>query len=210
MFEDLKREVLQAALESYREGLFAGTSGNLSIYDRKNGVMIITPTNLPYEGMKKKDLVAINLQGEVIDGIHAPSSEWRLHSAVYAAREDCNAVVHTHSPYATSFAVTHEEIPLILIEMVPFLGGSVRVAKFAINGTPEVGTYAVEALEKRFACLLANHGAMAIGADLAKAKLSAVYLEDAAKIYAFARNHGEVKILSKDVELAMRKKYNLD
>ena len=194
MFEDLKREVLQAALESYREGLFAGTSGNLSIYDRKNGVMIITPTNLPYEGMKEKDLVAINLQGDVIDG----------------ARDDCNAVVHTHSPYATSFAVTHEEIPLILIEMVPFLGGNVRVAKFAINGTQEVGTYAVEALEKRFACLLANHGAMAIGADLAKAKLSAVYLEDAAKIYAFARNHGEVKFLSKDVELAMRKKYNLD
>lgn len=188
---DRRQQLLEMSRRAYRQALFAGTSGNLSIYDRETGLMLITPSSIPYETMEKEDLVLMKLDGEVVEGTNRPSSEWRMHAVVYQRREEVSAILHTHSPYATSFAVNRQEIPVILIEMVPFLGGSVPVAEFALPGTESVGEEAVKALEGRTACLMANHGVLAVGATLEQAHIRSVYVEDAAKIYSLAISNGE-------------------
>lgn len=190
-WKDRRQQLLEMSRKAYDEALFAGTSGNLSMYDREEGLMLITPSSVPYETMKTEDLVLMKLDGEVVEGENRPSSEWRMHAAVYRNKDEVSAVLHTHSPYATSFAVNKQEIPVILIEMVPFLGGSVPVAEFALPGTDAVGEAAVKALCERNACLMTNHGVLAVGATLEQAHIRAVYVEDAAKIYSLALSNGK-------------------
>ena len=157
--------------------------------------MYITPGSVPYETMTADELVRMTLDGEVLEGERKPSSEWRMHAEIYRQKPEVSAVIHTHSPYATSFAVNNRKLPVILIEMVPFLGGDIEVADFAIPGTVEVGTEAVKKLQDRYACLMANHGVLAVGASLEQAHTRAVYTEDAAKIYSLALNNGDVKVI---------------
>ena len=190
-----KKELLDFTHQSFNEKLFAGTSGNLSVYDRENDVIIITPSSIAYETMELEDIMVIKTDGTIVEGKHKPSSEWRMHAEIYKKLSSVNSIVHTHSPYATSFAVSGESIPVILIEMVPFLGGDVKVAKFALPGTPEVGTEALKVLPNRNACLLANHGVLTIGKNLAQAHIRAIYVEDAAKIYAMAKWNGHVNVM---------------
>ena len=192
-WEETKKILLNMTRRSYEEALFAGTSGNLSVYDREKETMIITPSSIPYETMKEEDLVLMKLSGEIIEGRHRPSSEWRMHAAVYKEREEVGAVVHTHSPYATSFAVNREPLPIILIEMIPFLGGDMLVADFAMPGTEDVGREALKVLKGRNACLMSNHGVLAVGENLEQAHIRAIYAEDAAKIYSLAKSNGQVK-----------------
>lgn len=188
--EPMKQQLLAYTHQSYKEQLFAGTSGNLSLYDPNGGIMAITPTSTDYETMELNDIVLMKLNGDIIEGTNRPSSEWRMHAAIYEQRPEISAIVHSHSPYATSFAVSHEDIPVILIEMVPFLGGDVPLAQFALPGTVEVGLEALKVMEGRNACLLANHGVLAVGVDLSQAHIRAIYVEDAAKIYHFAKCNG--------------------
>lgn len=190
-WKDRRAQLLQMSRQAYREALFAGTSGNLSIYDREEGLMLITPSSVAYETMEEDDLVLMKLDGEILEGTNRPSSEWRMHASVYRNKEEVSAILHTHSPYATSFAVNKQEIPVILIGMVPFLGGNVPVAEFALPGTEAVGDAAVKALHERNACLMTNHGVLAVGATLEQAHIRAVYVEDAAKIYSLALSNGE-------------------
>ncbi len=192
---EIRKELLEMTKRSYSEALFAGTSGNLSYFDHETGRMFITPGSTPYETMQEEDLVCMTLDGEVLEGSRKPSSEWRMHAEIYRQKPEVASVIHTHSPYATSFAVNNKKIPVILIEMVPFLGGDVDVAEFAIPGTVEVGVEAVKKLEDRYACLMANHGVLAVGKNLEQAHIRAVYTEDAAKIYSLALNNGEVKVI---------------
>lgn len=188
---EIKKEITEMALRCYGEKLFACTSGNLSVYDAETGEMYITPSSYPYEDMTPDDIVVIKLNGDVVETPHNPSSEWRMHAVVYKNMPEVRALVHTHSPYATSFAVNHLAIPAILIEMVPFLGGDVPLAEFAIPGTEAVGENAVAVLGDRNACLMANHGVLAVGGSLEQAHTRAVYVEDAAKICAIAKASGE-------------------
>lgn len=207
MLEALKEEVLRYSKQSFHEHLFAGTSGNLSIYDEASNLIVITPSGVDYETMTLEDIMVITLDGEILEGKTKPSSEWRMHAIVYREKPEVRAVVHTHSPYATSFAVTGERIPFVLIEMMKFLGGDVPVAPFALAGTEDVGRNALAALKNRFACLLKNHGVLAVGNTLREAHDSAVYVEDSAKIYSLSKLHGEPDILPKDVEQAMRSRF---
>ena len=125
MFDEMKKTVLWHAKQAYKEKLFAGTSGNLSVYDREADVMAITPSSLHYGLMQEEDIVIMRLDGTIVEGSRKPSSEWQMHQVIYQNKPEVRAVVHTHSPYATSFAVNHKEIPVILVEMMLFLGGSV-------------------------------------------------------------------------------------
>lgn len=208
---EMKMEIQKTASQAFEEGLVAGTSGNVSMYDAENKVMGITPTNTAYQTMKPEDVVLMKLDGTIIEGCLRPSSEWRLHAGIYEHLEEARAVIHTHSPHASSFAVNHETVPLVLVEMLPFLRGDIPLAEFGMPGTPEVGEKAVEAMTnpKRYACLLANHGVVAFGSSLAQAYIRAVYVEDAAKIYHMARQVGEPKVINKDVERKLREKYNM-
>ncbi|QGU94364.1 class II aldolase/adducin family protein [Clostridium bovifaecis] len=202
--KELKEELLETAKVSYNLGLVAGTSGNVSAYDNEIDAMVITPSSIPYDTMTLEDLVVLKLDGKIIEGYNEPSSEWKMHAKIYTERKDIKSILHTHSPYATGFAVCHEKIPVILIEMVPYIGGDVPVAKFGMPGTESIGIEALKVLKERKACLLSNHGTLAIGETINKALTSAIYLEDAAKIYHIAKNSGEVKVLSDEEVNAMK------
>jgi L-ribulose-5-phosphate 4-epimerase len=206
---ELKLQVQQTALKAHNEKLVAGTSGNVSAFHREQGLMVITPSGLDYLEMRPEDVVVMKLDGTVIDGILKPSSEWRLHAELYKNFEHANAVIHTHSPRATSFAVIHECIPLILIEMLWFLGGNIPLADFGMPGTWEVGSNAVKAMQNRFSCLLANHGVVTVGKDLKEAYIRAVYVEDAATVYHYARQIGKPHLVPADAATIMRDKYGL-
>ncbi len=185
-YEEMKEQLVKIAQKAYREKLMAGTSGNMSIFCPDQGHLIITPSGYDYEIMEQKDVVVIDLDGYVIEGIHMPSNEWRMHAEIYRHVPRVGAIVHTHSPYATSFAVLHKEIPQTLIEMGVFLKGSVEVSPYAQQGSAQVGMNAVPILSRKNACLMANHGVLAVGSTLEEAYINSVYVEDAAKIYHMA------------------------
>ncbi|CAM3584621.1 class II aldolase/adducin family protein [Erysipelothrix urinaevulpis] len=209
VYRSIQKSVKDIAQKSYRNNLVAGTSGNVSFYDRDHEVMAITASNLDYEIMETEDIVLMKLDGEILYNrdIHKPSSEWQMHAEIYKGLENVNSVIHTHSPRATSFAVVHQDIPLILVEMLPFLGGDIPRAKFALPGTDALGKSAVAALQERNACLLENHGVVAVGSTVEQAYIRAVYVEDAATIYHYARQVGHPVIVSEKDQEKMKEKY---
>ncbi len=178
----MRRALVDTAKLAYREKLFSGTSGNLSILLEAERLMLITPTSVRYEQLSPEDIVLMQLDGTVVEGTHCPSSEWRMHAQVYARCPGILAQVHTHSPYATAFAAAHRAIPACLIEMTCFLGGTVPCADYAPPGTEAVGLRCAEVLPGHGGCLLANHGVLAVGGSLQEALLRAEYIEDAAHI----------------------------
>jgi L-ribulose-5-phosphate 4-epimerase len=194
---ELRKEMVEVCQSAFAEGLFAGTSGNLSVLLESGDEMLITPTSVRYEKMTAQDIVRIRLDGTVLEGQYKPSSEWRMHGVIYERCPQVRSVFHTHSPYATSFAVVRKPIPLVLIEMKPFLGGELECARFEKPGTRELGLSAIEILEKgRNACLLANHGVIAVGGSLSQSYIRAEYVEDAATIYHRSLQVGTPVILS--------------
>lgn len=193
--KQLKKQVLETAIMAYNEKMIAGTSGNVSAFYKKDKLMVITPSSYAYSLMEEKDIIVIDLEGNIIEGEHNPSSEWKMHAEIYKHLPEVTAIVHTHSPAATSFSVVRKEIPVILVEMIPFLKGSIEVSDFAAQGSAEVGFNAVPILKNKNACLMANHGVVAVGDTLANAYLHSVYVEDAAKIYQMALTIGEPVVL---------------
>ena len=179
----MKEDVVRIARKAFDEKLMAGTSGNMSVFSRETGLMAITPSSYDYGIMEEKDIVVMDLDGNIVEGWLKPSSEWKMHAEIYRNIEHVNAVVHTHSPYATSFAVLQKEIPVILVEMLPFLKGSLEVSPYARQGSAEVGLNAVPILKRKNACLMANHGVAAVGGNIDQAYLASVYAEDVARIY---------------------------
>ena len=180
MMDALRTALVECARRAYAEKLFSGTSGNLSVHAGSG--MLITPTSVRYETLRSADIVHLGLDGTVLEGSLAPSSEWRMHAEIYSRFPEIGAIVHTHSPCATAFAASGKPIPACLIEMRFFLGGDVPCAAYAAPGTREVGIRCSEVLDGRGGCLMANHGALAVGKDLDEALLRAEYIEDAAKI----------------------------
>ncbi|VYU12528.1 class II aldolase/adducin family protein [Peptoniphilus gorbachii] len=174
--------------------LVAGTSGNLSLRGQADDIYI-TPSGMNYLEITENDIVKINFKGEILEGDKKPSSEWMMHVEIYKNYPNYNAIVHTHSPIATAFAVSRKKIPLILIEMKPFLGGEIEVAPFKPSGSLELAKSLIPYLKKSNSCLLANHGVVSCGRNIESAFLSAEYVEDAAKIYYYSLNIGDPKII---------------
>lgn len=194
-FTRFKLEVVQTAKKAYQEKLMAGTSGNLSVISPDRTRMFITPSGYDYSIMEAEDIVVTDLDGNILEGRHKPSSEWKMHAEIYKHLPHVGAVVHTHSPYATSFAVTHQEIPVILIEMIPFLKGKLEISPYAEQGSAQVGLNAVPILQRKNACLMANHGVVAVGETLASAYINSVYTEDTAKIYHMSLASGKPVVI---------------
>ena len=193
---NVKEMIVEAGRKMYNTGLVAGTSGNISMRNPdKEDSFFITPSSMAYDQIQEHDIVEINSKGEpYIKGLR-PSSEWQMHVCVYEKFKKYNAIVHTHSTFATSFAVTHEDIPLILIEMRPYLGGDLHVAPYRPAGSKELGEVILPYLEDRNSCLLANHGTICCGETLEDAFMAAEYVEDAAKIYYYAKTSGTPVII---------------
>lgn len=176
------------------KNLVAGTSGNLSLRGQGDEIYI-TPSGMDYLEITEDDIVKINFMGEILEGDKKPSSEWMMHVEIYKNYPNYNAIVHTHSPIATAFAVSRKKIPLILIEMKPFLGGEIEVAPFKPSGSLELAKSLIPYLKKSNSCLLANHGVVSCGKNIESAFLSVEYVENAAKIYYYSLNIGDPKII---------------
>ena len=193
--QERKEEIVTRSLQAFQSGLFTGTSGNMSYLIRETGQMLITPTSVRYEELRADDIVVMTLDGTVVSEGLRPSTEWRMHAVIYEHFPEVQAVFHTHSPYATAFAVNRQPIPAVLIEAHMFLGGEICCADYATPGTKEVGLHAVPALQGRGGCTLANHGVLAMGEDLAQAYRNAEYIEDLARVYSYASQLGTPVVL---------------
>jgi L-fuculose-phosphate aldolase len=150
-----------------RLGLVAGTSGNLSM--REGELVHITPSGLPYPEMTADDVVTLALDGTVVAGDREPSSERRVHLAVYAARPDARALVHSHSVHATAWSFLDEPLDTGTEELELAAGGPVLTAPFAATGSDEIAAAAVAALGERRAVLLGHHGVLGLGDSPARA-----------------------------------------
>ena len=198
-FGALRTTVLAACRELTRQGLTHGTSGNVSVRcDERR--FFVSPSGMDYELLQADDVPLMDLDGRWF-GRHRPSSEWRFHRDILRSRPDVGAIVHTHSPRATALACTGRGIPAFHY-MVAIAGGSdIRCAPYHTFGTQELSDAALAALRDRKACLLANHGVIATGADLASAMRLAGEVENLALQYGVALTLGEIRILD-DAEMS--------
>lgn len=191
----LRQQLIDTARAFAPHGLGVGSSGNVSA--RVEGGFLITPSAMAYNQCIPEDIVFVDMSGGP-HGTRKPSSEWLFHLAIYAARKDVNAVVHTHAPACTALACLHKKIPAFHY-MVAIAGGSdIPCAPYATFGTQELADNVVEALQKRNACLLANHGMICLGDDLQQAFDLAIEVESLAGIYSETLKIGEPEFLSAD------------
>lgn len=181
-------------------GFMPGKSGNLSLRTPRG--LLITPAGLPYAATMPDDLVETALDGAVLSGQRRASSEWRLHAAIYAARPDAHAIVHTHSPHATALSCARRAIPPIHYMITLGGGADIPCAAHATFGTEALADAAVAALAGRRACLLANHGVVAVGATLAGAEALAREVENLARQYLLLLAAGVAPVLLDEAALA--------
>jgi L-fuculose-phosphate aldolase len=194
MSEDaLRAEIIATAIRMNECGINRGKSGNVSA--RTETGFLITPTGLTYQSLLPDDIVSVTFAGEA-SGARRPSSEWRFHRDIYVARPDAGAIVHAHSSFATSLACLGRDIPAFHY-MVAIAGGKdIRCAPYATFGTQELSDNALVALSDRRACLLANHGMIAVGASLEAALALAIEVEALAEQYWRALQIGAPNLLS--------------
>lgn len=200
----LRSEIIATVRQFNKSGLSFGRSGNVST--RIPAGFLITPSGIGYEDMTVESINEMDLDGKVIAGNLKPSSEWYMHRAIYQARNDVNAIVHVHSPYATGIACTRKPIPAFHY-MVTVLGGdSIPCADYATFGTAELATNVVAALKSSMACLLANHGQLAVGENLAVAYRYAGEVENLAhQYYISLQAGGPVLLDTEEMKLNIEK-----
>ena len=194
----IRSDVVQAARAMWERGYVSGTAGNISARLGDSDRLVITPSGAPYASMQPEDLALCSLQCEHLTGDARPSMELAMHAAVYCARPDVGAIVHTHAVHASAIAVCNEEIPFLLDEMAYSIGPvSIPTATYAPSGTQQLAENVVAALgSERMAVLMANHGALAVAPDVAQAFAISELIERAAKIYILAKMIGEPKDLT--------------
>jgi len=181
------------------DGLNRAAAGNASA--RCGAHFLITPTGVLPADLAAEAMVEMTLDGTPLASRYRPSSEWRFHAGLYAARPDAGAVVHVHSPHATALACCRREIPPFHYMVAVAGGATIPCAPYATFGTEALSRAVVGALAERNACLLANHGLVAIGPDLARARRLAVEVEELARQYLLALAAGGPVLLN-DAEIA--------
>ncbi len=196
--------LIEAARSMAGLGINQGTAGNISV--RTAAGMLITPSAIPYDEITPEMVALMPLESEygAFEGPKRPSSEWRFHLDIMIARPEVGAIVHTHAPYATAISMTRRAIPPCHYMVTRFGGGDVRCADYALFGTAELSANALAALQDRRACLLANHGFIATGADLPAAMAAAVELEALSKQYILSLSIGGPVLLT-EAEIAEAK-----
>lgn len=188
-----RRAMVDAAMALSQQGLNRGTSGNIGV--RLAHTFLVTPSGVPADELRPDLMVEMDFDGGVLGG-GTPSSEWRIHRDVFAARSEVGAVVHTHSRYATTLACLHLEIPPFHYMVAAAGGDTVRCAPYALFGSQQLSDLALQALVDRKACLLGNHGMLALGASLRSALALAVELESLCEQYWSALQLGQPKLLT--------------
>jgi L-fuculose-phosphate aldolase len=192
---ELRAELVRTTKKLDELGLSHGTSGNLSV--RFGEGFLITPSGFGAEGLGEDDIVYVHLSGRA-EGRWQPSSEWLFHRDIYAQRPEFSAIVHTHSNAATALACLRRDIPPFHYMLALLGGDSLRCANYATFGTQALSDNALLAMQERRACLLANHGMIAAGKNLAEAFRNTVEVENLSEIYLRALAVGEPVLLTKD------------
>ncbi|MEW6632357.1 MAG: class II aldolase/adducin family protein [Pseudomonadota bacterium] len=204
MTEDTPRHAIVETVRRLQDhGFNHGNSGNVSC--RTSGGMLITPTGANGANLTPSRLVNVDPEGTAIGGL--PSSEWHMHAAILRAYPAANAVIHTHADACVALSCLRRSLPPFHYMVAAFGGTDVRCARYATFGTADLGTSAVEALEDRTACLLANHGMIAIGKTLEAAFQTTVKLETLARQYLMALQGGEPVLLPEDEMARVGKRY---
>lgn len=200
---DLREEMVATCLRMNRAGLNVGTSGNLSV--RVDGGLLVTPSGIAYDRMRPEMIVRMDWQGGY-EGKLLPTTEWRFHLEILKARADVDVVLHSHAPYSTILACCRLDIPPIHY-MIGMAGGDVvKCSGYAPFGTAELADLALEALGPRKACLLGNHGIIALGASMDKAFAVLEEVENLARIYIGTRSLGGGVLLGKaDMESVLER-----
>ncbi len=193
-----RQSIIEACRSMTRLGVNQGTAGNVSL--RWETGLLITPSGLPYDDMGADDIVFMEMDGSFRHAL-APSSEWRFHRDILAARPEVGAVVHAHPIYCTAFAMCGMELKAAHYMIAAAGGPTIRCARYETYGTPELSAAVLEALEDRTCALLANHGMIATGPNLEEALWLAVEVETLARQYAVALQLGTPAILD-DAEIA--------
>jgi L-fuculose-phosphate aldolase len=187
-----RRDMVATCRRMNELGVNQGASGNLSV--RHGDYILITPTSLPYDEMQPDDIVRMDCDGQYTG--RRPSSEWRFHRDILAARRDISAVLHCHSIFATTLACHHRGIPSFHYMVAAAGGATIRCAPYATFGTQALSDAALAALTDRKACLLGQHGQIALGGTAKSALQLAVEVETLARMYVEAQSLGEPPILS--------------
>lgn len=189
----LREQLLSISRRLYELGLNRGTSGNASVRDGSG--FLVTPTGMTVEAMTPHDMVWMSFDGKV-QGERQPSSEWRFHRDILQARPEVDAVIHTHAMFATTLACLHREIPPFHYMIAVAGGDTIRCAPYALFGSQALSDAALAALRDRRACLLANHGMIAVGGGLEQALAIAVEVETLCEQYWRALQAGEPVLLT--------------
>ena len=207
--KEISKEVILSARESIvamgkeliERKLVAGSWGNISV-KIADGVYAVTPSGRGYANQKPEDIVIVDDACKTLEGELTPSSESKLHTAIYNACPEAKAIIHTHSIYASALAAMRKPVPAIIEDIVQIIGGRVECAEYALPGTQELADNAVKAMNGRKGVLLANHGAVCWGKDLADALMVCEILEKAAKIAIICQScGGAVELSNEDAEI---------
>ena len=203
---DLAAAVLATARQMNAVGINRGAAGNVSVRDEE--CFIITPTGLAYDECVAEDMVRVKVSsGETAPGGRKPSSEWRFHRDIYAARPEAGAIIHTHAPFATALACQELEIPPFHYMIARFGGDTIRCAAYATFGTQELSDGMIVALEDRWACLMAHHGMVVFGVNLKETLALAVEFESLCEQYWRVLQLGTPKLLSADKMVQVIEKF---
>lgn len=190
-----KQEIIDFGKKLITEKLTTGTGGNISIFIKADNVMLISPSGIPYDETELEDIVTMDLDGNVVDGIRKPSSEYHMHAIFYKNSDHINSVVHTHSDYATAIACLQQEIePLHYI--IGSVGNKVCCCDYKTFGTQELADEAYQVMGDNNGILLGNHGVLAVGSSCAEAFSVAKDIEFLAKLKIRAESIGEPVLLN--------------
>ena len=196
-----REAIVTMGKELIERKLVAGSWGNISV-KIADGVYAITPSGRGYANQKPEDIVIVDDACKTLDGELTPSSESKLHTAIYNACPEAKAIIHTHSIYASALAAMRKPVPAIIEDIVQIIGGRVECAEYALPGTQELADNAVKAMNGRKGVLLANHGAVCWGKDLADALMVCEILEKAAQIAIICQScGGAVELSNEDAEI---------
>lgn len=208
LYEEARKAVCDIAKRMQKDGLVKLTSGNVSCRIDGTNFFAITPSGMDYETMVPQDICIVDMNGKVINGHRRPSTETAMHRLTYQQRPDVGGVVHTHSIYASAFACTGQDMPIISTELAALVGGTIRCAPYAKSGTEEFGQTAVQTLgDEALAVLFQSHGVMAVGRTLKEAYSVAIGLEEAAMIYHLAKSMGNPIIIPEEERQRMFREF---
>ncbi len=201
-----KEQVVKFGKKLIDKRLTTGSGGNISVYNREKNLIAISPSGLDYYETTPEDIVIMDIDANIVEGKHRPSSESGMHLEFYKARADVNAIVHTHSKFATAIACMGWELPAVHY-LIGMAGHSVKCAGYATYGTEKLAKKALEAIGDSNAVLLANHGLIALGEDVERAFSTAEHLEFVSEVYYLTKTLGVPNILSSENMDEVMKKF---